>query len=77
MLNLSLPADAHENYGAPSSVYVSVNISAGNRFAASVVVLGKTATRLPEAAFVTFNPGSNGAWSNEILGVSTRTSSYC
>eukprot|EP01050_Picozoa_sp_SAG11_P016006 SAG11_NODE_2131_length_3777_cov_1.575041_2_plen_446_part_00 len=69
VLSLNMSADCHANYGAPSQVVVSLNISGGKDFAAAVTILGKTATRLPEAAFVTFNPAAAGDWANEILGV--------
>ena len=68
-LELSLPSEAHASYGAPAMVWVTLNVT-DHELSASVTVLGKTPTRLPEAAFVTFNPAAAGSWSNEILGVS-------
>ena len=65
-------AQAYTDYGAPRAVFVSVDVTGGGgHFAASVLLMNKTATRLPEAAFVTFNPGADGAWSNSVLGVTS------
>ena len=58
---------AHGDYGAPENVSVSVNVSAG-QLEIGVVALDKTPTRLPEAAFVSFEPAGAGNWSHEVLG---------
>merc|ERR1712151_633751 len=64
--DLSNSSTAHNNYGAPENVTIDVNIT-GNQLEFAVLALGKTASRLPEAAFVTFAPGA-GSWSHEVLG---------
>ena len=66
LLDLSMDPSAHGDYGAPENVSVSVNVSAG-QLEIGVVALDKTPTRLPEAAFVSFEPGT-GNWSHEVLG---------
>merc|ERR1712216_1006580 len=55
-------------YGAPSRVVLSINVT-GTLFEISVTSIDKTPTRLPEAAFLTFNPSAKGVWSHETLGV--------
>jgi len=67
VLELKVAPEATEDYGAPASVTLGINIT-GNRFEVTVVTVDKTPTRLPEAAFVSFAPGAGGAWSNEVLG---------
>ena len=69
LLGLNMSADCHQNYGAPSQVFVDINVTSSN-FEATVTILDKTPTRLPEAAFITFNPKAAGNWANEILGIS-------
>ena len=67
----SLPADAHERYGAPALVWTAVNVTAvrgggddaaggGVRVAFDVQWFNKTATRLAEASWVSFAPALGG-----------------
>lgn len=44
VLNLTVPQEANQNYGAPATVAVSVNIT-GPQFSMAVLALGKTPTR--------------------------------
>ena len=52
-----------------SQVFVDINVTSSN-FEATVTILDNSPTRLPEAAFITFNPKAAGNWANEILGIS-------
>jgi hypothetical protein len=67
----TLPTQLHEKYGAPESLWTTVVISdsatssSGVTMAFDVQWFNKTATRLAEAQWVTFNPDvslSNGKW---------------
>jgi hypothetical protein len=66
----TLPTHLHEKYGAPESLWTSVVISdaatsSGVTMAFDVQWFNKTATRLAESQWVTFNPdvsGSDGKW---------------
>eukprot|EP01043_Picozoa_sp_COSAG02_P017275 COSAG02_NODE_780_length_17266_cov_3.939244_3_plen_698_part_00 len=68
VLKLSLDPSATNDYGAPANITVEINVTAGGNMQIALVVLSKTPTRLPEAAFVTFAPGP-GNWSHEVLGM--------
>ena len=46
----------HVNYGAPQSVCISLNFKVDGQISAHVTLLNKTATRLAEAMYVSFNP---------------------
>ena len=60
----TLPKHLHEKYGAPSFLWVSIAFSvpessSGVTMAIDVQWFNKTATRLAEAQWVTFNPNLN------------------
>ncbi|KJE93927.1 hypothetical protein CAOG_004643 [Capsaspora owczarzaki ATCC 30864] len=71
LLELSLPSTLVTLYGAPLHVYVQYDFSPASAPAGSVVAtvtwLNKTATRMPEAIWFSFNPSAppaqpNAAW---------------
>jgi hypothetical protein len=72
LLALDFDADLHLNYGAPASAWLELDITTPGRVGASLTLQNKTATRLPEAAWVSFTPagagGAGSSWSMDKLG---------
>uniref|UniRef100_A0A7S2TUG9 Uncharacterized protein n=1 Tax=Lotharella oceanica TaxID=641309 RepID=A0A7S2TUG9_9EUKA len=61
----------HQQAGAPSEAWLRYDFGAEkDGVGVSVTLINKTATRLPEATYVTFRPlgSDNGTWMHNILG---------
>jgi hypothetical protein len=70
LVHVTLPAEAHTLYGAPSEAWVELILP---RMRSEILVdlqwAGKTATRLPEAVFLSFPiVASQGSWHVDKLG---------
>jgi len=63
--------DLHEKYGAPETVWICYTAKSLNTIGVRLVILNKTATRLPEATWFTFNSAAGREqqqWEHNILG---------
>ncbi|CAK0792252.1 unnamed protein product, partial [Prorocentrum cordatum] len=56
MVGMQLPALLHEEFGAPSQVWMNLTASAPGRLCAELSVFEKTATRMAEAGLFGFSP---------------------
>eukprot|EP01105_Mastigella_eilhardi_P016897 TRINITY_DN3872_c0_g1_i1.p1 TRINITY_DN3872_c0_g1~~TRINITY_DN3872_c0_g1_i1.p1 ORF type:complete len:728 (+),score=198.55 TRINITY_DN3872_c0_g1_i1:284-2467(+) len=64
LAQLAVPTEAFSKYGAPQTVWLRINIVA-DTVALEYYLVNKTSTRLPEAAFVSFDADTSadtGAW---------------
>ena len=70
LVELSFAADLHKVYGAPETAWLHISFPDADRIDLALSVFNKTATRLPEAAFFTFNPVGSGhaTWHHSKLG---------
>jgi len=70
LLGLSFAPDLHADFGAPSTAWMRIGFATKGEVTASLTLVNKTATRLPEAAWVTNTPVGSGAgnWSMDKLG---------
>eukprot|EP00039_Didymoeca_costata_P015527 m.266946 g.266946 ORF g.266946 m.266946 type:complete len:257 (+) comp16240_c0_seq31:1547-2317(+) len=65
ILQLSFQDCAHDNFGAPGSVWATISLSSTTPIVANVTLglFNKTQTRLPETMFLQFNPSpQSGTW---------------
>lgn len=68
---MTFDLQAHEECGAPAAVWVTLSAPRGARDVnVTVLLVNKTATRLPEALFLTFQPTNvtKGSWTMTKLG---------
>ncbi len=74
LLELRWAEDLHVNYGAPASAWVRLEAAPaageGARVEATISIFNKTATRLPEALYVSSRPAGSaeGRWTMDVLG---------
>ena len=59
LIELSFPPLLQEHFGAPRSVWISLQVSDDTSMQLNVEIYGKRATRIPEALWVSFNPSVN------------------
>eukprot|EP00048_Salpingoeca_helianthica_P005546 m.89006 g.89006 ORF g.89006 m.89006 type:complete len:722 (-) comp13639_c1_seq3:776-2941(-) len=72
LVRMVITGDAFTNLGGPQDIWLQLDVPASSdaQLTASISVFNKTATRLPEALFLQFNPvgGARGGWYAQKLG---------
>ncbi len=70
LARMTFDSALHKNYGAPVEAWVRYSFGEANAVNLTLYYVNKTATRLPEAAFITFRPAlrDGESWEHSVLG---------
>lgn len=70
LIEVEFDPELHTSYGAPATAWINYTVGGGSdrTIMVDISLLNKTATRLPEAMFLSFGPPGKLDWSMQKLG---------